>query len=390
MWVGRLRIVDVCVHLVAATIPVSEQVQSGAGHKLSRQAALIEIVVDDGLAGIGPCSFGSVSFELTFVRTLVENVFKPAILGRDPFAIESIWLDLYYGLIVRTYGSRGVGVAILSAIDIALWDLKGKALNVPLYTLLGGPVRDSMPAYASSVYWSPIEESLATARAFLELGYKALKIKVGSNVHDDIERVEAIVAEVGPDVHVMVDANLAYSRDAALRVGRELDRLQVLFFEEPISLDDVEGHGILAGVLDTMIATGENLYTRWGFLPYIDAGVDVVQPDSSRCGGISEARRVAEFAAARHRLVAPHTFSDVYSLVANLHLALSVEATFILEVDETYNPLMQELVQNPVHVVDGEIALPSGAGLGLELDRDWVSNHVYSGGQGISPGVRPG
>jgi D-galactarolactone cycloisomerase len=247
-----------------------------------------------------------------------------------------------------------------------------------------------VPAYASSVYWSTVDESVASARAFVDRGYGALKVKVGGGFREDIERVEAIVDAVGPDVQVMVDANLAYSRDTALRVGRELDRLHVLFFEEPISLDDVEGHGLLAAQLDTMIATGENLYTRWGFLPYIDAGVDVVQPDSSRAGGISEARRVAELAAARNRLVAPHTFSDAFSLVANLHLALAVDAVFILEVDETYNPLMRELVRNPTRVVDGEIAPPTAAGLGLELDRDWVSAHQYTGGQGIGPGVIPG
>ena len=384
------RIVDLHVHLVSAVIPQPEQVMSGAGHKLSRQSALIEVILDNGLTGIGPCSFGSVSFELTFVKKLVDNVFKPAVLGRDPFATEAIWMELYYGLVIRTYGSRGVGVAILSAIDIALWDVKGKALDVPVYALLGGPVRGAVPAYASSVYWSTVDESVASARAFVDRGYGALKVKVGGGFREDIERVEAIVDAVGPDVQVMVDANLAYSRDTALRVGRELDRLHVLFFEEPISLDDVEGHGLLAAQLDTMIATGENLYTRWGFLPYIDAGVDVVQPDSSRAGGISEARRVAELAAARNRLVAPHTFSDAFSLVANLHLALAVDAVFILEVDETYNPLMRELVRNPTRVVDGEIAPPTAAGLGLELDRDWVSAHQYTGGQGIGPGVIPG
>jgi D-galactarolactone cycloisomerase len=385
-----LKIVDVQVHLVAAVIPLADQVVSGAGHKLSREAALIEVTVDDGLSGVGPCSFGSVSFELTFVRILVENVFKPVLVGQDPFATERIWQSLYYGHLVRTFGDRGVGVAILSAIDIALWDLKGKALSVPVYRLLGGPVRETMPAYASSVYWSSVEDSVAQTKAFVQRGYKAVKVKVGRDFPSDVERVEAIVAAVGGGSNVMVDANLAYNRNSALRFGRELDRLGVLFFEEPITLDDVDGYGRLATELDTMVAVGENTYTRWGFLPYLDAGVDIVQPDSSRCGGISEARRVAELASAQNRLVAPHTFSDAFTLAANLQLALAIDAAFILEVDETFNPLMTKLVRSPINVVEGEIQPPTEPGLGIELDRDWLDDHRYSGGHGIGPGVRPG
>jgi len=374
---------------VEAPIPMTDQVISGAGHKLCREAALIEVRVDDGLSGIGPCSFGSVTLELTFVRTLVEGVFKPALLGQDPLATERIWRDIYYGHLVRTFGARGVGVAILSAIDIALWDLKGKSLGLPIYRLLGGPVREAMPAYASSIYWSSVEESINQAREFVRRGYKAVKVKVGSDFGADVDRVEAIAAVLG-GANVMVDANLAYTRNMALRFGRELDRLGVSFFEEPISLDDVDGYGVLAKDLDTMIAVGENLYTRWGFLPYVDAGVDVMQPDSSRCGGISEARRVADLATARNRLVAPHTFSDAFTLAANLHVALAIDAAFILEVDETFNPLMTSLVQSPIKVVDGQIVPPSTPGLGLELDRDWIVDHPYSGGPGTRPGVRPG
>jgi D-galactarolactone cycloisomerase len=384
-----VRISDLRVHLVDVQIPVEQRVRSGAGLKLSRQAALIELVTDDGLSGLGPCSFGSVSFELTFVKTLVEGVFKPALLGRDPGAIEAIWETLYYGLIGRTYGNRGVGIAILSAIDIALWDIKGKALGIPIYSLLGGPVRDAVPAYASSVYWSTPEDCVATALEYKRRGYSALKVKVGKGYRSDIECVEAVCSAVGRDVQIMVDANLAYTRDTALKVGRELDRLGVLFFEEPVSLDDVEGHGMLADALDTSIATGENLYTRWGFIPYLDVGVDIVQPDASRCGGVSEARRIADLAAAHHRLVAPHTFSDAYTLLANLHLAMALSCVLTLEVDETFNPLMTDLVSGSPVIRNGLIRPPSGPGLGVEPNWDWIDRHRYHGGSGISLGVRP-
>jgi D-galactarolactone cycloisomerase len=385
-----MKISALTTHLIHAPIPPEHRVRSGAGLKLARQAALVEIQTDEGLSGIGPCSFGSASLDLFAVASLVENVFAPALVGRDPRAIERIWEDLYYGVILRVLGPRGMGVAILSGIDIALWDLKGRALGVPIYELLGGPVRDRMPAYASSIYWADPDEAADLACGYVAQGYTAVKLKVGGDFSRDVACARAIREAVGKHVDLLVDANMSYSRELALRFGRELDRLGALFFEEPTTIDDLEGHAHLAAALDTRIATGENLYTRWGFLPFIKAGaIDVVQPDCSRCGGISEGWRICELAAAHHLLAAPHTFSDAFTVAANLHVAAATSAAFIVEVDQTYNPLMTELVHEPIHVHNGFIELPTGPGLGIELNRDWVVDHPYNGEHGISSGERP-
>jgi D-galactarolactone cycloisomerase len=387
-----MKITRVTTHLVHCPIPESERVRSGAGLKLARQAALVEIETDEGLTGVGPCSFGSASVDLFAVKSVVERAIDPILQGRDPQAVEAIWNDVYYGVVLRVLGHRGMGVAILSGIDIALWDIKGKAAGLPVYALLGGPTMERVRAYGSSIYWSAPEEAARTARAFLDEGFGAVKMKVGVDVRQDLDSLAAIREEVGPDVDVMVDANQCYSADLAIKVGRELERYDVLFFEEPISIDDVAGHKHLADVLDVRIATGENMYTRWGFLPFVrDRAVDIVQPDASRCGGISESKRIVDLAAAFHGYAAPHTFSDAFTVMASLHVMAATTNTVILELDRTYNPLMSELVQerDAIRPTAGYVALPTAPGLGLTLDRDWMADHPYDGELGISAGGRP-
>lgn len=385
-----MKITRLTTHLVHCPIPEEQRVRSGAGLKLARQAAFVEIETDEGVSGIGPVSFGSASVDLFIVRSIVERAIAPMLVGRDPAGIEAIWNEIYYGVVTRVLGHRGAGVAVLSGIDIALWDLKGKRAGLPVYELLGGPSIERARCYGSSIYWSAPEEAAATARSFLDEGFGAVKLKIGVDVRQDLESLAAIREEVGPDVDIMVDANQNYSADLAIRVGRELERYNVLFFEEPISIDDVDGHRHLAAALDTRVATGENLYTRWGFLPFIQGrAADVVQPDASRMGGISEAKRVADLAAAFHSYSAPHTFSDAFTVYANLHVMAATSNTIILELDRTYNPLMAELVDVPIKPVDGFLELPTAPGIGLEIDRDFLADHPYDGELGISAGGQP-
>ncbi len=385
-----MRISGLKTHLIHCPIPEEQRVRSGAGLKLARQAALVEIETDEGISGIGPCSFGSASVDLFVVRSLVEHAISPMLKGRSAAEIETLWNDIYYGIVTRVLGHRGMGVALLSAIDIALWDIKGKVAGLPVHALLGGPTMRRAPAYGSSIYWSTPAEAAATAREFLDEGFGAVKLKIGVDVGRDLGCLAAIRDEVGPDVDIMVDANQNYSAALALRVGRELEQYNVLFFEEPIPIDDVAGHRQLAEALDTRVATGENLYTRWDFLPFItERAVDVVQPDASRCGGISEAKRIADLAAAHHAYSAPHTFSDAFTVMANLHVMAATSNTIILELDRTYNPLMTELVAEAIRPVDGFVEVPTAPGLGLTLDREFVVAHRYNGELGISAGGRP-
>jgi D-galactarolactone cycloisomerase len=377
-------------HLVHVPIPEEHRVRSGAGYKLARQAAFVEITTDEGISGYGPCSFGSVSLDLRSVAGLIESTYAPAIVGLDPARIEHVWDKVYYGAITRTHGPRGVSVAMLSAIDIALWDIRGKALGQPVYELLGGAVRDAQPLYVSSVYWSSPDEAVGQAQAFLDMGFKAFKVKVGLDVRNDIECLHAIRDAVGFDVDMLVDANQCYTRHLALQVGRELEKLRVLFFEEPLPTDDVEGHAFLADRLDVRIATGENMYTRWDFMPFLEKrAIHVVQADASRCGGVSELRKIVDIASGFHCHAIPHTFSDALSMVANLHVVAASTSAPVMEYDRTWNPLQEELVTNPPVVHDSVIDLPTGPGLGVEIDWEFVHDHPWTGEIGIGLASRP-
>ncbi len=385
-----MRISEVKTHLVDAPIPEEHRVRSGAGYKLARQAAFVEIKTDEGISGYGPCSFGSASLDLGSVASMIDNTFAAALVGEDPHRIEHIWDKIYYGSIVRVHGYRGVGVASLSAIDIALWDIKGKALGAPIYELLGGAVTDPVPAYSSSVYWAPPGEAAAQARDFVERGFRAFKVKVGLDVENDIASLHAIREEVGYEVDMMVDANQCYTRHLALRVGRECEKLNAVFFEEPLPIDDVEGHVFLADKLDVRIATGENMYTRWDFMPFLTSGgIHVVQADASRVGGISEAKKIFDLAGAFHVHAIPHTFSDALTTLASLHLVAASTHAPLIEYDATYNPIQTGLVTNPPEVHDSVIELPTEPGLGVEIDWDFVRDHPYTGEIGIGAGSRP-
>ena len=385
-----MKITRVKTHLVHCPIPEHERVRSGAGLKLARQAAFVEIATDDGLSGIGPCSFGSASLDLNAAASMIDHALAPMLIGEDPFRIQHLWEKIYYGSVVRVLGHRGIGVALLSGVDIALWDLKGKAYSAPVYELLGGAFRDPVPAYASDIYWSPPEDAARAARRYVDEGFKAVKLKVGLDFRNDVDALAAIREDVGNDVDIMVDANQCYTPHLALKVGRELERHDVLFFEEPLPIDDVDGHRFLARRLEVRIATGENMYTRWGFEPFIKGGaVHVVQADASRTGGISEARKIFDLAAAFHLHAAPHPFSDALTVAASLHLVASSPNAIILELDRTYNPLQTELVREPLVVRDGNVELPRKPGLGVEIDWDFVADHPYRGELGIGAGARP-
>jgi D-galactarolactone cycloisomerase len=247
-----------------------------------------------------------------------------------------------------------------------------------------------VPCYSSSVYWDTPEGAAAQARAFVDQGFRAFKVKVGLEVENDIASLHAIREEVGDEVDMLVDANQCYTRHLALRVGRELEKLNVALFEEPLSIDDVDGHALLADKLDVRIATGENMYTRWDFLPFLQKkAVHVLQADASRCGGISEAKRIADLAGAHHLHAIPHTFSDALTIAANLHVVAASSNAPIIEYDRTYNEIQEKLVTNPLDVHDSVIELPTQPGLGVEIDWDFVADHPYSGEIGIGAGSRP-
>lgn len=382
-----MRITNIIPHLVHVPLPEAYRTQSAAGYRLARQACIIEVTTDEGITGFGSCSG---AYDLDVVATVVNKVLQPEFIGRDPFQTERMWDTLYYGTLIRTVGARGVGIAALSGIDIALWDIKGKALGVPLFQLFGGFAQEAVRPYASSIPWhvepaQAVEEAQIRARE----GFNAIKVKVGEEPERELQVLEAL-REALPMMDLLVDADMAFRVDNAIRFAREMEPLGIYWFEEPLSIDDIEGHIRLSQSTDIRIATGQNLYTRFPFRDLLSAqGIQVAQADVARAGGFTEVRKIAGMAASFNALWCPHTSGDIVATVANLHLVAASSNAPIIELDTTYNPLMTQLAPDALLWQEGHLVPPGKPGLGLEIDLDFVHAHPYTGEPNISLGVRP-
>lgn len=346
------------------------------------RTTLVKITTDEGITGVGECM---VRLAPTATRDIVEYV-KPILIGADPFDIERIWA-LLYGAMMNRGHYKGFYIEAISGIDVALWDIMGKALNMPVYKLLGGRVNDRLWAYASSLRFRGRDEILADAQRYLEMGFNAMKIKIGQDPHDyqkDIEVVRQIRQAVGDDVTLMVDVNCGYDVKTALLVGKALEEFNIFWLEEPISPDNVEGYEYLRQHLNIRLAAGEAEFTRFGFRQYFTRqAIDIVQPSLCRTGGFTEAKKIAALASAFHVPYAPHTgSSSVVSMAAALHLAVALPNFLIYEYmlsdwnKEQRNPLRWDLAELPIKSFqDSYIEVDDKPGLGIELNEEVIKKY---------------
>lgn len=336
-----------------------------------RSAAIVTVETDSGLTGIGE-GYGP---EPYIVETIVEEKYRPRLLGEDPLDRERLWQGM---LVLDTYWDRkGQGVSAASGVDMALWDLAGKYHDEPLYRLLGGDTtgEGSVRAYASDLFWDDPESMAATAEEHVDRGFDAVKTHLGRGLAADERRVEALEASIG-DAHLMVDMNCGYGRAEALRVGRMLDDHDVYWYEEPLSPYDVDGYADLRRAIETPIAAGENEYTKWGFKDLFDANaVDYAMPDIMRCGGITEAKKICALAEAFNVTCTPHSYTTGVGLAATVHLVASSPACEWLEFDVTDFPLYESFFHDPLEIDDGRVGLPSAPGLGVELTDEIVETY---------------
>lgn len=350
----------------------------------TQDAFIVRVHTDAGIVGIG-----EVDASPTVVKAVIDAPRSHAIstglreilLGKDPRDIESLWEQMYRGSIF--YGRRGVAVMALSGLDIALWDILGKSVGEPCYRMMGGAYRDRVPAYASTLMPDTPSEAAAHAREVADAGFTAIKFGWGPLGRDgelDVELVSAIRSEVGDGVEIMIDVGFAW-RDArhAVRMTRRLAPYRPAWIEEPLWPDDLIGYRELAGAVDVPIATGEENTTRWEFAELLDRGcVDVIQPDISRCGGLSEARRIDALARSRGKDCIPHAWSTGIVSAASLHFLATLPSARYLEYCIRPNPLNTSLVRNPVRVEDGVAWVPEGPGLGIELDDEQLERFAVS------------
>jgi D-galactarolactone cycloisomerase len=368
-----MKITEVITHQLL--VNVDEPFTSSRGWVYKTKGALVvEIRTDTGLVGWGDC-YGPAAIN----RAIIDNVLKAGLIGRDPFDVEVLWEELYNK--IKDYGLTGMTIASISGIDIALWDLIGKAVNKPIHKLIGGAFRTQLQAYATGLYFKDMnrlnEEAVAEAKGYVEQGFKAVKMKIGlGSLKKDIDRVAAVRDAIGPDVQLMVDANHCFNVPQAIAIGRELEKLDILWFEEPISPEDIAGYAELRGKLDIAIAGGENEFAKYSFRHILESrAMDIVQPDVCAAGGITECKKIAAMAQAHSVQCVPHAWGTAIGLAATMHYLASLPFTPpclvpippMLEYEQTFNPFRDELSSTELTHKNGFVTVPNGPGLGIDV-----------------------
>jgi L-alanine-DL-glutamate epimerase-like enolase superfamily enzyme len=378
-----MQISEVIARSVA--IPLKAETRMSTRTLTERHFLVVEVRDSDGAGGIGYSYAGTVGGGL--LAAAVTEVLAPVVLGADAHDLPELWQRMFQESLL--IGRRGAVLRAISAVDIALWDLRAKRCGQPLAQLLGGSTTRSLPAYASGGYYRPddgppaiaVADEIATSR---ELGFRDHKIKVGGlSVTEDARRVAAAIEAIDGQGRLALDANNAYATVAeALRALREFESAAgsggLWWFEEPLSPENVGGHAELAATVETPIATGEIHQTRWDFARLIEArAADILQPDVGVVGGISEYLRIAHTAESFDLPVAPHWHANLHAqLAAALPGTLTIE--YFALANDIYN--FEALVTEPsrLRIEDGQITLGELPGIGIELDEDAVQRYALS------------
>ena len=386
-----MKIARIITHQLKAPLGKARFYSSQAAFP-ERTSMIVEVIGDDGTSGWGE---GGQWGPTEPVANVIDSILAPRLIGRNVHEANRIWEELY--AYTRDFSRTGPYVEAISALDVALWDLKGKDLNVPVYTLLGGPFRTSVPAYATGCYYrgadvqnekAVVEAVGREAASYVADGFSMLKIKIGLwPIEKDKLRIKAIREAVGDAPILMADANHAYRVSDAIRAGRILEQYGYRMFEEPVPPEDIEGYRRVRNSLDIAIAGGECEYTRWGFRSLIDnEAVDILQPDISVSGGISEFMKITALATSRNLLVMPHVWGSGIALAASLQaLALVPETPYrafpvpletepAIEYDRNPNPLRDDLCGG-FDLADGRLEIPAGPGLGITVNRDVLTEY---------------
>ena len=341
-----------------------------------RSIGLVKIATDEGLVGWGEGCSGAAHAVVTDLA--------PLLLGEDPMQRNLLWQRMY-GALHNANTGVGFGASAISALDIALWDLAGKASGLPIHELLGGRVRDRIAVYATGLYYTEGEfpdRLLNEARGYVDAGYTGMKTKVGGlAVEEDVRRVAAIRAAIGPEVKLMVDANQCYNAATAIRIGRRLAEYDIFWFEEPVPTLDVDSCVQVKAALPMAIAGGEVLRTRYEYRNALLRNCfDIIQPDVGNVGGISEMRNVAMTANTFGVQVNPHVWGSSVMIAATLHVASTLPPCPparspqpyvqepVMEFDRTPNAIRDELCDVVFNLQDSFVDVPMSPGLGVKVD----------------------
>ncbi|MGR3376774.1 mandelate racemase/muconate lactonizing enzyme family protein [Salipiger abyssi] len=372
---GALRIADVTAYAVSVPLPEHAQVRLGVGRTIKRDAVVVGVRSTDGLTGWGEAHHGRAP---TAIAAMVNDSLAEGLVGQDGSDVVALNRHMARALQL-TQGSSGAAALAISGIDMALWDLRARAVGWPLCRLLGGAPK-LVPAYAGGVAlgWDAPEALAEEARGLVAQGFRAVKQRIGDSVERDVARLSALRTALGPDVAILSDANSLYSPRDALRMMPHLSELDIRWLEEPFMPQEQRRYADAAVYATVPLAAGENLFTRQEFAQLIAAGaVTEIQPDLSKAGGITEGLRIAGMALANGLDIHPHASMTALNAAATLHFLSAIEGGGWLEADvSVYNPLRDDLVRGAPQIgSDGCVRAAETPGLGVEVNQDFLREH---------------
>jgi D-galactarolactone cycloisomerase len=376
-----MKIVEIKAYPTSFPLPQGGP-RLGIGQAVKRDCVMVKVVTEDGITGWGESHHGRAH---TAIAALIQTTLRQLVLGMDATDTTGIWARIYkYQL-----GSHGMGAACamaMSGIDMALWDIRAKAAGWPLYRLLGGSARP-VPAYAGGVAlgYQPPAQLIDEAAPLVAAGYKAVKLRIGDTVRDDVARMEAVRNAFGHDLTILTDANTGYRIDQVRRVMPAMDELDIGWLEEPFPAHDHHAYAQARGYGRTPLAAGENHYTRFEFTRVLeDRVITVWQPDLSKCGGITEALRIAAMASAFKIPINPHSSMTGVNQAASIHLLAAIDSAGYFEADVSRDNLFRDaLGSEPWRIgADGCVRPLEAPGIGVEVDEAFLASHPAIEGPG--------
>lgn len=388
-----MKITDVVVKKLF--YPVDPPIADGVHFCSGRSLVLVEIHTSAGISGMGESAIPGAPMDVT--EAIILKELRPVLLGEDPFRVEYLWQKM--AVRAQQHGHGGMLYMAIGGLDIALYDIIGKAVKLPLYKLLGG-CRETVRAYASAGFYRAGKSPAMLAeecRRFVEQGFQCIKIKFGrsweytaSPIHimphpeyaivsmaEDLERVRLVRQAIGDHIHLAIDVNTAWTPFEAIQMGRKLEEYKIFWLEEPVAVDDIEGSVRVAQALDIPVCGYETCTSLEQFRERIVRGaMDIVSPSISWCGGITEARRIAAFAHAYHLPVSTHGFGSGLTFAVNLHFLAGIPNGSLMEFEQNENPLRTEIFNEAcVLSSNGSIQVPDRPGLGFTLKKSVIERY---------------
>lgn len=378
-----MKITDVSVHVV---LPNSD-----FHRRTNRAWAFVQIDTDAGITGWGEVT--NYHANGSHLTGYTIRLMRDLLIGEDPSNIEQLWHKLYHRY--SYLGSRGVPTVAISGIDIALWDIKGKALNRPIYDLLGGKVRDTVPLYANGwfVGCKTLDAFAQKAQQTVATGYQALKLDPyrsnwenvsGGQISKEAEQhgsdiVQTVREAVGPNIDLLIDAHGHYNVPTAIRLANRLfDESRIDWFEEPVAPESVDALRQVRAHCRAPISVGERLFTRWDVMPVLQQNLtDYLMPDIIWTGGISELKKIATMAEVYAIPISPHNAMGSLQIIAGAHVALSIPNFYRLEHSVVAIPHYNEMLTEPINFQSGAIHLSDKPGLGFNLDIEYLKKHQH-------------